>query len=276
MSRDPNFLCIGAQKAATTWLHNMLKMHPDVFVPERKELYFFSNRTKYAKGLDWYRAQFAEAERQSAVGELSADYLWTTDDPRDLTELDRLPNVPALVRSHYPNQKFIVILRDPVDRAISAFLHHVRARRVAPTASILDAGKRFGILSMGYYAEHLEKWFAHFDRDQFLILVFEQDVRLHALDTVRKVYSFLGIDDEFIPSSAEKRVHVASNHLYIRINYYFPSIGKLVKDYPSLLMGLDWTIRISEEDRRKLAAHYEPHNARLSTLLGRSLPWATT
>ena len=253
----------------------MLDLHPDVFVPERKELYFFSRRSEFAKGIDWYRSQFAAAGRQSAIGELTADYLWTTREPEDLEELDRNANVPALVRKYYPDQKFIVILRDPVDRAISSFYHQIRARRIPPTANIFEAGKRFGILSMGYYAQHLENWFAEFDSEKFLILVFEEDVKTNPTYGVKKVFEFLGIDDEFVPPSADKRVHVASNHLYMRINYYLPLLGSLVKNYPSLLMGLEWKIGIGEEDRRLLAEHFSPHNERLANMLGRSLPWTT-
>ena len=252
----------------------MLDLHPDAFVPESKELYFFSSRSEYAKGIQWYRSQFAEAGNQNAIGELTADYLWTTSDPADLKELGRISNIPALIRKHYPQLKFIVILRDPVDRAISAFYHHIRARRIAPTASILDAGKRFGILSMGYYARHLENWFAEFEQDRFLILVFEEDVKTNPIKGVEKVFRFLQIDDEFVPPSTKKRVHVASNHLYMRINYYLPFLGDLVKSYPSLLFGLDWKIRVGDEDRRLLVEHFGPHNERLSEMLGRSLPWA--
>ena len=253
----------------------MLDSHPDAFVPERKELYFFSRRSEFAKGIDWYRSQFALAGDQSAIGELTADYLWTTNRPADLEGLDRNANVPALVKEYYPNQKLIVILRDPVDRAISAFYHHIRARRIPPDANILEAGKQFGILSMGYYDQHLENWFAEFDRERFLILVFEEDVKASPMNGIRKVFKFLDIDDMHVPPRADKRVHVASNHLYMRINYYLPLLGLLVKNYPSLLMGLDWKIEIGDEDRRLLAAHFEPHNASLASMLGRSLPWAT-
>lgn len=252
----------------------MLDLHPDAFVPEQKELYFFSRRSTFAKGLDWYRAQFASARDQSAIGELTADYLWTTGEPAELEELDRNADIPALVRKHYPDQKFIVILRDPVDRAISAFYHHIRARRIAPTANILEAGKRYGILSMGYYAQHLENWFAEFDKDRFLLLIFEEDVKAKPAEGVKKVFRFLEVDDEFVPPRADKRVHVASNHLYMRVNYYLPRLGALVKNYPSLLMGLEWKIKVGDQDRRLLAEHFRPHNQRLSDMLGRSLPWA--
>jgi hypothetical protein len=61
----------------------------------------------------------------------------------------------------------------------------------------------------------------------------------------------------------------------MRINYYLPLLGQLVKNYPSLLMGLEWRIKIDDEDRRQLAERFSSHNKRLSDMLGRSLPWAT-
>lgn len=249
-------------------------MHPEVFVPERKELYFFSRRTEYAKGIEWYRAQFNSATIQHAIGELTADYLWTTSEPADLLESDRNPNIPALVKKYYPDQKFIIILRDPVERAISAFYHHIRARRIPPTANILQTGKRFGILPMGYYDQHLENWFAEYDSERFLILLFEEDVRSNPISGIKKVFKFLGVNEDFVPSSADKRVHVASNHLYMRINYYLPLLGKVFKAYPSLLMGFEWKIQIDDESRQLLTEHFEPHNARLRRILGRPLPWS--
>jgi hypothetical protein len=206
---------------------------------------------------------------------LTADYLWTTNDTAELIESDRNPNVPALVRKYYPDQKFIVILRDPVERAISAFYHHIRARRIPPTASILQAGKRLGILSMGYYDQHLEHWFSEFDSERFLILIFEEDIKANPMNAMKKVFRFLDVDEEFVPPGADKRVHSTSNHLYMRINYYFPLLGKLFKHYPSLLLGLEWKIQIGGEDRRFLIEHYKPHNERLGSMLGRSLPWST-
>lgn len=273
MSHDPNFLCIGAQKAGTTWLKHMLEAHPDAFVPDRKELYFFSRRSVYAKGMEWYRQQFAGAAGEKAIGELTADYLWTTSDPADLSESDRNSNVPDLIKKHYPDLKFIAILRNPVDRAISAFLHHVRARRISPTADIMDAGTHFGILSMGYYEQHLRNWYKSFDDERFLILLFEDDVKKKPLEGVKSVFQFLDIDDQFEPPEAEKRVHGASNHLLMRVNYYLPWLGQLLKAYPSLMMGMDWKIEISASARQALEEHYRPHNERLAQLLGRELPW---
>ena len=273
MSTRPNFMCIGAQKAGTTWLKHMLDHHPQAFVPERKELYFFSRRSEFDKGFDWYHEQFAGGAGAQAVGELTADYLWTTTDERDLRELDRFPDVHQRIRQQYPDMRFIAILRNPVERAISAFLHHVRARRIAPNARIMDAGKRFGILSMGYYAQHLRTWFATYDRNRFLVLVFEEDVKAKPVEGVKSVFQFLDIDDSFVPPSAEKRVHGASNHLYMRINYYAPWLGQLVKDYPSLLLGLDWKIRVGDDELAELQEHFRPHNDDLAELLGRELPW---
>ena len=71
----PNFLVVGAQRAGTTWMHDRLRRHPDVFMPSVKELHFFNRKgsnletTDETKDLDWYEYHFRNAENESAVGE---------------------------------------------------------------------------------------------------------------------------------------------------------------------------------------------------------------
>ena len=81
---DPNFLLIGAQKAGTTWISAMLREHPQIFLPQRKELHFFNRRDNYERGLEWYRAQFGQHQGEPAIGECTPNYLWVSDAPEEL------------------------------------------------------------------------------------------------------------------------------------------------------------------------------------------------
>jgi [heparan sulfate]-glucosamine 3-sulfotransferase 1 len=65
----PNFLVIGAQKAATTWLARALAPHPDVYTADTKELHYYDLRENYLRGFDWYLAHFDAAQGEKAIGE---------------------------------------------------------------------------------------------------------------------------------------------------------------------------------------------------------------
>jgi hypothetical protein len=105
----PTFLGIGVSRSGTTWLHQLLEGHPEVYVPRRKELAFFSKY--YNRGLEWYEGFFpsdTEARRYKAVGEITPIYWFHPDCPR------RIAKVPSIT-------KLIMIVRNPVDRAYSDY-----------------------------------------------------------------------------------------------------------------------------------------------------------
>ena len=91
---NPNFIIIGGQKCSTTWLFKLLSQHPQIFIPESKELNFYNKRFNYVKGIEWYRNQFKDYSGEKAVGECTPNYLWTSNDPEDLKESDRTENIP--------------------------------------------------------------------------------------------------------------------------------------------------------------------------------------
>ena len=117
----PDFLIIGAEKAGTTWLHDVLRAHPDLFLPDTKELHFFNRfdsngreiDTYARRGLDWYQRHFEAAERGKPAGEATPLYLCD-------------PAAPRRIRRTLPEARFIVLLRDPVSRTWVALPHGPR------------------------------------------------------------------------------------------------------------------------------------------------------
>ena len=99
----PDFLGVGTQKGGTTYLYELLKRHPQVFLAKPKEQHFFS--LHWQRGADWYRRQFASSEESQICGEITPYYLFH-------------PEARAN-QSLVPNVKLIVLLRDPVERALS-------------------------------------------------------------------------------------------------------------------------------------------------------------
>ena len=107
----PDFLGIGTQKGGTTYLHSLLSEHPQAFLAIPKELHFFS--LHYQKGLAWYRDFFKSAADDKSCGEITPYYMFH-------------PLAFKRIHKHLPDVKLIVLLRDPVERAISQFFHSRR------------------------------------------------------------------------------------------------------------------------------------------------------
>ena len=211
----PNFLIIGAQKGGTTWLHENLKRHPQIFLPKgKKELEFFSYYQKKIAdhGLNYYLKHFNQfedlikLEKPQAIGEATPSYFWTTSPSRKWTNPtnkhfnDQIPN--SIFNVLGSEVKLILCLRDPVERAISAYFHHIKRGRISyQSQRILDVGDRHGIIDMGFYSQHLNVWLKTFSLDNFKILIYERDIKQNKQQTIIDICSFLGVDHRVFPTS---------------------------------------------------------------------------
>lgn len=271
---DPNFLVIGAQKAGTTWLSEMLKQHPDILTARRKEVFFFANDENYQKGIEWYRKQFTGYSGEKAIGEFTPHYLWSNIASHEFEGELKSPEAHIAVHKHYPEMKLIVSLRDPVRRAVSAFYHHIRAGRISPRSSILEVGHKHGIISLGYYYRHLTEWMKLFPRKQFLILIFEEQIVQNKEETLKEVFRFLDVDDRFMPEGKKQRYNERAGHLYLYLSYYFPRLAHKLRYYAPALTRLNFPkIKVTDEEVQKLTEIYREPNLKLEELLGRELPW---
>ena len=214
----PNFLIIGVQKGGTTWLHENLKNHPQIFLPEgRKELEFFSYYKKKINdlGLSGYLQPFnqfdniLQTDTRPAIGEATPSYFWSTNPARKWTNTPKYFNndIPGSVFNVLGSKlKLILCLRDPVQRAISAYFHHVKRERIScKSQSIFDVGHLYGIIDMGFYSQHLNAWLEKFDLDNFKILVYEKDIKIkdNQQKTIENICNFLEVDYQLYPSSMD-------------------------------------------------------------------------
>lgn len=183
----PDFLIIGAEKAGTTWLYDVLRSHPDVFLPDTKELHFFNRLDSNGRGLSnyetkgpaWYERQFADARPDQLLGEATPLYLCD-------------PAAPGRIQQALPKTRFIVLLRNPVSRTWS---HFRMARAKGHLADDLDCAIRRrdpNILGRGLYAQQLDLWMSLFPRDRFLIRFFE-DLAVDPQLVLSDVSAWLGI-----------------------------------------------------------------------------------
>jgi hypothetical protein len=194
---EPSYLIIGAAKAGTTSLHDLLCEHPRVLPPTEKEIHYFDFH--YGRGPGWYRAHFAtKAGPEEIAGEATPYYLFH-------------PAVPERVAADIPDARLIALLRDPIDRALSHHNHESASgyetlsfeealdaepgRLEGEEARILaDPGYRsfphqhHSYLARGRYAQQLGRWLEQVDREQILILsaeeLFEEPAR--TLETAQR------------------------------------------------------------------------------------------
>lgn len=212
----PNFLIIGAQKAGTTWLAQILRQHPDVFVPQ-SEVHFFNLKANFSRGLGWYERHFENAKPGQIVGEKTPNYLWIASEAenRKAGRKQHRANIHQSIHQYLPDAKLIVVVRDPIKRSLSAINHYRRQGEMSPLWSIdeLLAGKRktiserYGVFDMGRYYYQLQKYYQYFDPSQILTVVFEEEITIDPDVCLKRVCQFLEIDD----SCAFKHMRSKSN-----------------------------------------------------------------
>jgi hypothetical protein len=196
----PTFLIIGAQKSATRWLRRNLGLHPAVFAASR-EIEFFNNGDRYRDlGTDWYRAQFAGWEGEAILGEATPGYMFWRHRPAVVSER---------IAETLPGVKLIATLRNPIDRAQSAMIHHMEHGKLPADSTLVPLVRatppdkdKLGIISGGWYAESLEPYRERFgDRLQ---VVLHDDVD----DDPRGVYDgalrHIGASADFVPPEFER------------------------------------------------------------------------
>ena len=280
MARLPDFLIIGAQKCGTTWLAAMLRQHPEVYMPDQ-EVHFFDKAGNYKKGMDWYISHFKGAEDGRRVGEKTPDYFWADGRGGE----GHMPDVHRHIHRHLPDVKLIVTLKNPVDRAVSAVKHLIRTGRVSPLYRMDDllAGEKsallegFGVFEVGRFFTLLTAYLKLFRRDQILVLFFEEDIVQRPNEGLKKVCTFLDIDDDFRFSGMAQKVNRFDGcKLHLIARYYFPFLSPLTSVLGRLLPESDYLP--SEPVLRHLHGLYQEENRRLFDLLDRETPesWLAT
>jgi len=143
----PTFLIIGAQKSATRWLRLNLGLHPAVFTASR-ELEFFNNGDRYRDlGPSWYREQFLGWDGEEILGEATPGYMFWRHRPLVVSER---------IDETLPGVKLLATLRNPIDRAQSAMIHHMENGKLPADSTLVDLVRaappdkdKLGIISGG-------------------------------------------------------------------------------------------------------------------------------
>ena len=202
LSKLPNFFIIGAPKAGTTSLFNILETHPQVFGSNVKETGYFSKDDRYNKGLLWYQeAFFQDSQGFSVRMEATPTYLtWSEKTAKRIHDDYPVPNV-----------KFAVIFRDPVQRAYSHYWHRVRLGQEplsfeeairAESGRIADnydelyrtGNGKYGYFRAGCYASRLKPFLEQFDKERFFFMLQEDLSPANFEKSIAKLQQFLGLE----------------------------------------------------------------------------------
>lgn len=175
----PDFAVIGAMKCATTTLAVQLAAQPQIFISDPKEPNYFSNDEIFARGPAWYESLFAAAGA-ALVGEASTHY----------TKLPTYPKTLERFRAALPGAKLIYVMRHPIDRAVSQYVHEWSQRLLSgPIDDELAANP--WIVDYGRYAMQISPWLDAYGPGHILP-VFNERLRAKPQEELERVCAFLG------------------------------------------------------------------------------------
>lgn len=289
----PNFLIIGSAKGGTTSLYYYLNQHPQVYMSSVKEPRFFAlegeelNYQNPDKGinetsitdLDSYRLLFSRVNDEIAIGEASPLYLYSQ-------------KAAERIKHYIPDAKLIVILRDPAERAYSCYMHLVREG--FETLSFADSLKEeanrirnnwahlWHYRQAGYYYVQLKNYYDMFNHNQIRVYLYE-DLDQDSTAVIQDVYSFLNVDDTFVPDLTRMNV---SGKPKIQVLQTLLGTGNPVRSVLKNILpetfrkGVAQQIRswnlerkhsMPLDDRRQLVSAYRDDILKLQDLLQRDL-----
>jgi hypothetical protein len=308
----PNFFLVGAPKAGTTSLYHYLDQHPQVYMSPMKEPCYFASELRpanfsdelqpwisrtvlaaqqYLDGpmqekrfagliLEWddYVRLFQNVREETAIGEASVCYLWSESAARNIA-------------ARMPGAKILMILRNPVDRAFSQYLHAATCGAVvrsfpaqirgAPASSDGRFERVYPFLEFGMYAGQVKRYLDLFPRENVRIHLYE-DYQKRPAQMLADIFRFLQVDSSFTPDrsvrSLEPRVPKFAAVTYFLKKYgIWDRAGELS---PRLLRPLLRTmafrrrqsLAMARNDREYLIDYYREDVRKLSQLLGRDLP----
>jgi hypothetical protein len=180
----PNLVIIGAMKGGTTSLHYYLSLHPQIWMSREKELYFFVSERNWNKGIEWYKSNFTGEAK--IYGEASPGY----------TNYPTFKGVPERMHSVVPDAKLIYIVRDPIERLISHYVHYYAEGLESQTLAEALADFACPYVQRSQYAMQLELYLKYYPLSSILIIA-QEDLLRRRHATLQEVFRFLGVDDSF-------------------------------------------------------------------------------
>lgn len=270
-SPPPDFVIIGAMKAATSTLHDQLSGVPGLAMSNPKEPCFFSDDDVFARGEDWYEGCFSEAAPGDLRGESSTHY----------TKLPTLPDACERLHRHRPDARLVYVIRHPVDRLVSHYIHgwtegwYTRGieEAIAEDSTLIDYGR---------YAMQLEPWLERFGPRQLHLVPYD-GIRTRPQVEFERVAEFLKVPSEVAWDDAAGPRNASASRLrssWFNRWFVYPRWATIVRRalVPKSVRnrvrtGQQMTTRpeLSDATSRRLESIFDRDLARLSEWLGRDI-----
>lgn len=192
----PNLLIAGAQKGGTTWLHANLAHHPDVFMSAKKEINFFNNPRHPGDDHAWltYLEHFAAAGPVAWRGESTPHYFWHQV-PGPFSPEPTGHDTARFIAESLAEVRVLVLLRDPVSRAVSAYHHNNYMGRVPEGHGLFRLPPSMGLVDLGFYSRHWAHWSEALGADRLTAFVYD-DLAADPDAFLRSVLTALQLDTE--------------------------------------------------------------------------------
>jgi hypothetical protein len=311
VQRFPDFFLAGAPKCGTTALYRYLNQHPALYLSPIKEPHFFADEVRRAAFCSQWRSQAsarAAAQQEYLRGEVRepfsggpvedlADYLklFRNAGPGQLTGEGSTcylwsPSAARNIARVIPGAKILVVLRNPVERAFSQYLHtltfadrkisfanHIQLALDSPSQLL---GEIYPFLHFGLYSSQLARYYQHFPPEQIHVGLYD-DYVAHPRRFVQQVFRFLGVDADFQPDFSQRYMEPAvprswlaqralrGSTLKAAVRSLLPASARA--PLRKLFYRRRHALQMSAADRNRLADLYRDDVARLSRMLGRDL-----
>jgi hypothetical protein len=302
--KKPNFFVVGAAKSGTTSLYSYLDQHPDIYLSPIKEPNFFSTdidpkrfsnsykrnneldyksyflkkplqqlRLSFVRDERYYTQLFEEANGQKAIGECSTSYLFSKE-------------AAANIYNFNSNSKILIIIRHPVERAISHYLMALRSGytdlsfRQALEKDMNEKNRGWGISNVfvetGMYSDQIYRYYKVFPESQVKILLFD-NFKNNLKGTLNEVFAFLDLDplsvyETSIPNPAFTPKYVKLHKFFIHSGMKKLSQRFLTENGKQQLKKIFFQkgsgSKINQEDKAFLLSIYKPDIEATSQITG--------
>lgn len=290
----PNYMFLGAAKSATTTYYDILKNHNEVFVPKFKEPHFFNFDKNFSKGIDWYsQTYFGNVSEEKAIIDFTPTYLYSN------LCAERIFNCLG------PKMKFVVILRDPVDRAYSHYNHSVRdgheeksfidainleAKRIDKFKKNNDflSELRCSYISQGMYFNMLNSYLKYYNINDFLIINFDEEVIKNINKTKTKLSDFLNIDLTDLDFNVHSNKSGKSKNKLIQtlinkdnilrkvLKFFVPQMSRqILRNRIKNLNKKEFNYNLISDKKRKIIydKYFSDDIKKLEEIIGRKMNW---
>jgi hypothetical protein len=242
----PNLIIIGGLKCGTTSIHHYLGLHPEIQMSKPKELNFFVEELSWDLGLEWYKGRFDD--RFAVRGESSPHY----------TNQPRFKGVAERIQQHCPDAKLIYMVRDPIKRVLSHWVHATGAGYERGNIDDVLSRPDTAYVQRSLFWMQLQPYLRRFDREQIAVITSEE-LQSEREATMRNAFRFAGVDEDFTHEQFDREWEKSSakqgdKYQVMEKLIKLPVLRSFDRNFDRLPESLRWIVEKAVHDPEKPSA----------------------